>query len=158
MKKVKFGHINIDNVFDLLPEINKIKEEIADFAKSMENQLIELQNEIEKKEEEIYNFRRSISKKKKEQAENELISLKNRVTNFQQNTITLLKEKEVSVLEPFFVKIKETIKIIGEEKKLIYVFDSNSLLFISNESIDITPDVISILKLTDNKQAEEFLN
>ena len=158
MRKSKFGHINIDDVFDLLPGKDKVKDEIADFAKSMESQLIDLHNELEKKEEEINSFGNSRNKKKKNQAETEYSSLKDRIYIFQQNAITLLKEKEASLLEPFFSKIKDAIKVVGEEKGLIYVFDSNSLLFNSKDSIDITPDVISILKLADISKNDEFLN
>ncbi len=158
MRKSKFGHINIDDVFDLLPEKDMVKDQFADFARSMESQLIDLHKELGKKEEEISSLGSSRNKKKKSQAENEYSSLKDRIYVFQQNAITLLKEKEASLWEPFFSKIKDAIKIVGEEKGLLYVFDSNSLLFNSKDSIDITPDVISILKLTDNSKKDEFLN
>ncbi|MDR2836519.1 MAG: OmpH family outer membrane protein [Bacteroidales bacterium] len=140
-QKGKFGHVDSNAIFDLMPEKNDSKKTLEEYSRTLEEQMAVLQKEFETKYTEYQSKSTTWSSSIKELKEDDLMTLQQRIQNFQQQAQKDLQEKEASLLEPLYNKIKDAIKTVGEEKALIYVFDVNSLLYFSSESVDVTPDV-----------------
>lgn len=137
----KFGHVDSNAIFDMMPEKNEIKTVLETFGKSLEDQMTILKKELETKYVDYQNNSSTWSDAVKEMKEEELYSLQQRIQNFQLKAQQDMSDKETSLLEPIYNKIKDTIKAVGEEKSLMYVFDVNTVLYVSPESVDITKDV-----------------
>jgi len=140
-QKTKFGHINQDSIFDAMPEKAQITKALEEYGRTLENQMLELQKEYETKITEYQANMNTWSPAIKEIKEEEIYSMQQRIQNFQQKAQRDIVAKENELLEPIYDKIEKAIKLVGEEKNLIYVFNSAALLYISSESVDITKDV-----------------
>jgi outer membrane protein len=73
--------------------------------------------------------------------EEEIVNLQQRIQAFQVRAQEDLQNKEAELLEPIYTRIQEAIKTVGAEKSLLYVFEISTLLYFSEESVDITNDV-----------------
>ena len=73
--------------------------------------------------------------------EEEKVNLQQRIQAFQVRAQEDLQNKEAELLEPIYTRIQEAIKTVGAEKSLLYVFEISTLLYFSEESVDITNDV-----------------
>lgn len=140
-QKGKFGHVDTNAIFALMPEKQTASKQLEDYAKTLESQLQSLNKELETKYNEYMANSGSYGKAIKQMKEEELVGLQQRIQAFQSSAQEDLQNKEAELLEPIYKKIKDAIKTVGEEKGLVYIFDVNSLLYYSSESIDVTNDV-----------------
>lgn len=140
-QKTKFGHVNTESVFSKMPEKEQVTKEMETYAKNLESQLMELNKDFEQKYTDFQANEASYSPSIKQMKYEELSSLQQRIQAFQVRAQEDMQHKQEELLAPLYTKIKNAIKLVGEEKSLIYVFEENTLLYISSESIDITQDV-----------------
>ncbi|MDY0160507.1 MAG: OmpH family outer membrane protein, partial [Bacteroidales bacterium] len=63
------------------------------------------------------------------------------IQNFQASAQSDLQLKEQELIEPIYDKIKNAINEVGEAEGLLYIFDESTLLYHSNESVDVTDKV-----------------
>ncbi|MDL2262010.1 OmpH family outer membrane protein [Bacteroidales bacterium OttesenSCG-928-I21] len=140
-QKGKFGHVDSNSIFAEMPERNQVQKAIEDYARSLENQMQELYKEYETKLTAYETEKDSYSSSVKQLKEEEIMNLQQRIQSFQARAQQDLQNKELELFEPITEKIKTAIKEVGEEKALIYVFDTAGLLYYSSESVDVTPEV-----------------
>jgi outer membrane protein len=140
-QKTKFGHVDSNAIFAELPERGDAVKIVEEFIKTLESQLLVLNEERQKKYDAYVAERETYSNSIKQMKEEEIMTLEQRIQSFQQRAQQDAQAKEVEVLEPIYSKIREAIKVVGEEKGLMYVFDVSSLLYFSPESVDVTADV-----------------
>ena len=74
----------------------------------------------------------------KEDKENEMNSLDQRIKEFQQNAGETLQKKQAELFQPIIEKVQKAIKEVAKENKFTYIFDVASLLYHSEGSMDIT--------------------
>lgn len=140
-QKGKFGHVDTNELFSQMPERADAVKAVESLAKSLEDQLMALQKEYSEKLSDYQANYETMTQSVRSLKEDDIMKLQERIQIFQQNAQTDLQKKEMELLDPIYTKIRDAIKVIGEEKSLIYVFDVNSLLYFSSESTDVTPDV-----------------
>lgn len=140
-QKSKFGHVDSNSIFSLLPERADAVKTVEDYVRGLENQLQLLNQELEEKYSKYMEEQENYSPSIKQMKEEEIVNLQQRIQAFQQRAQQDMQAKEIEVLEPLYNKIKDAIKVVGEEKGLMYVFDTSSLLYFSSESVDVTTDV-----------------
>jgi outer membrane protein len=140
-QKSKFGHVDSNSIFSVMPERDQAQKAVEEYARALESQLQELYKEYEAKLASYEVERDSYSSSIKQLKEEEIMNLQQRIQSFQSRAQQDLQNKEVELLEPIYNKIKDAIKIVGEEKTLMYVFDASTLLYFSAESVDVTSDV-----------------
>jgi outer membrane protein len=74
----------------------------------------------------------------REDKEKEMNDLNQRIQDFQQTAGQGLQKKQQELLQPILEKIQNAIKEVAKENKFTYIFEVQSLLYHSEESIDIT--------------------
>lgn len=140
-QKMKFGHVNTTSVFESMPERETAKNEIEKFARQLEEQMQMLNVELEEKYNNYLENAESLAPSVRQNKEKELADLQQRIQNFQASAQSDLQLKEQELIEPIYDKIKNAINEVGEAEGLLYIFDESTLLYHSNESVDVTDKV-----------------
>lgn len=148
-QSIKIGHVDSNSIFDLMPEKQTSKQTLEEYAKTLEDQLTSLYQEYETKNNDYmaYSEKENASAAVKQMKEQDVLNSQKKIQIFQQTAQKDMQDKETSILEPIYSKIKDAIKEVGKEMNLTYVLDSASLLYAAPESIDITPNVKTKLNL-----------
>ncbi len=137
-QKAKFGHVNSNAVFTLMPEKQVASKAVEDYAMTLETQLQSLNKELELKYNDYMEKQETMSPSIKQMKEEEIVNLQQRIQAFQTRAQEDMQAKEIELLEPIYTKIQNAIKEVGEENSFIYIFDESTLLYHSSESVDVT--------------------
>ena len=138
----KFGHLNAQELISIMPERDKAIEQLQDYAKGLESQLMSMQAEYQSMIEDYQNNEASYDDLTKQDKIAEIQGLEQRLTTFQQSAQTSLQNKEIELLRPIEEKAQNAIKIVAEKGKYTYILDSSSgILLYSKESEDILEKV-----------------
>jgi len=141
----KFGHIKSQELLQSLPESEQAQKALEGEQKSMKDQLetmnVEANNKIN---DYVTNDKLPVGDPKrwsdliKADKEKEIQGLQQRIQEFQQTASDQLQKKQQELYKPILEKVDKAIKDVAKENKFTYIFDVNSLLYFSEESIDIT--------------------
>ena len=140
-QKQKFGHIDSNELLSVLPERDSAQAELEKYAKELDDQLKLMQNELDKKYTDYDSNKASYSAIVRKTKEEELMGMQQRIQAFQQNAQQDLQQKESDLLKPIYEKIQNAIKEVGDENAFTYVYDTATLLYYSDASIDVLPMV-----------------
>lgn len=144
----KFGHIDTQKLLQSLPDYSQAQEKLQAEGKSIQDQMEIMQVELNNK----YNDYMENEKlpagdpKKwsdivKADKEREIQDLQKRAQEFQMTAQQKMQEKQQELMKPILEKIDNAIKEVAKENKFTYIFEVTTLLYYSEESIDITPMV-----------------
>lgn len=142
----KFGHINLEDVVELMPERVKAEEEFNKELAGMEEQYATLRKEYETKMADYVTKRDSLTQLVRESKEEELNTLGQRIQSYQETAGQQLQQRQVDLMKPIYEKAQKAIQDVGKEKGLLYIFNVNEqlgglILYRSNESVDVLPFV-----------------
>jgi len=137
--KLKFGHINSNELIALMPAREKAQTQLQEYATQLEEQLTVMQTELENKynvylkQESTYN---DIVKETKQQ---ELQDLQTRIQEFQGSAQTRYQKKESELIQPIIDEANNAIQEVGKENGFTYIFDvsTGAVVYFSENSIDI---------------------
>lgn len=148
---IKLGHINTQELLAVLPQKIAAEEELRVHAAQLEEFQKSIQDELNKKYEAYLTERESYNDLVKATKEKDLQDLQQRLATYNKTAQQDLQQKESELIQPIIEKIKTTIDEVGKENGFLYIFDtaSGNLLFMSSESVDITPLVRKKLGLED---------
>lgn len=135
----KFGHIDMQGLIQVMPERVTAEADFNDVQKDMEDILSEMQKDYQAKLKGFEALGEDASEIKRNAKIGELQDIQQRIQNYTQAAQGQLQQKQAELLKPVYDKAQKAIEEVAKEKGLIYVFEANSLLFKSNESIDILP-------------------
>ncbi len=134
---VKLGHIDSQALLSVMPERNTAQNELKKFAEDLQDQMEIMQVEYNKKLNELNTKKDSLSDFLLKEKQKELLGLQQRIQEFQVNAQQELQKKEADLFKPIMEKAQKAIKEVAQEGGFTYIFDSNSLLYLSENSIDI---------------------
>lgn len=138
----KFGHINSDELFMLMPErdsvILQLENEQTLFQNTAEIMQVEYNNKLNDYTTELENLNPIVRQTKEE----ELVSLQQRMATFQQNAEQQMQQMQQSLMQPILQRADKAIKDVAKENKFTYIFDLSRgpiIYFDENQSEDILP-------------------
>ena len=135
----KFGTINTQEVFALMPEKATAEKTLQDLAKKYEDEFVKMREEFNKKYKEFM-AQDSLPENIKARRMQEVQELQQRIQNFQQQ-----------LFAPIEKKLTDAIKSVGTEQKFTYIFDLASpmpvILYHGAPSEDVTAAVKTKLGL-----------
>jgi outer membrane protein len=141
----KFGHIDSQKLVTSLPDSEKAQKALEAEGKSIQDQMEIMEVEYNNKINDYVNNEKlpAGDPKKwsdivKADKEKEIQDLQKRVQDFQSNANTQIQNKRNELFKPILEKVDKAIKEVAKENKFTYVFDIATLLYFSEESIDIT--------------------
>jgi outer membrane protein len=139
-KANKFGHINSNELLEIMPDKDTAEKKLQDYAKQLELQLSAMSGEYEKK---IADYQANVgvmNEVVKQSKEEEIMDLEKRIREFQGKAQTSLQTKEQELMKPLVEKAKSAIETVAKENGFTYVFDSGSgALLFQPETDDILP-------------------
>jgi outer membrane protein len=128
---LKFGHINSDELIQIMPEYDSATVTLEAFRKDLINALELMSVEFNNKNEAYQKDSKNLSDIVKQTKEQELIDMQKRIQDFQNNAQTQLQNKQAEVFQPIYAKVDKAIKDVGKDNGFLYVFDiaKGSLLY-----------------------------
>jgi outer membrane protein len=83
----------------------------------------------------------TLTESMKQFRQQELTELQQRIEVFAQTVQQDLQKKQQELVAPIQERMVKTIKAVGEEQGMTYVFDTVALIYISPDAIDLNPAV-----------------
>lgn len=141
----KFGHINSDELIQLMPEYDSATVKLEKFRKELINALELMSVEFNNKNDAYQKDMKNLSDIVKQTKEQELVDMQKRIQDFQNNAQTQLQNKQSEVFQPIYAKVDKAIKDVGKENGFLYVFDiaKGALLYYDETK---STNVLSLVK------------
>jgi len=138
---LKFGHIDLQALIQVMPERETVETEFNGFQKDLEDILGEMQKNYQTKLQELEQMGQEVSELKRNAKISELQNLNERIQAYHANAQQQIQQKYQELLNPLYEKALEAINEIAREQELMYVFETgaNVVLYKSNQSIDLFP-------------------
>jgi outer membrane protein len=119
----KFGHINSEELIQLLPEFDSASAKIEKFRQDLVNALELMSVELNNKSDSYNKESKNLTDIVKQTKEQELMDMNRRIQEFQNSAQQQLQDKQVELFQPVYAKVDKAIKDVGKENGFIYVFD-----------------------------------
>lgn len=136
---LKFAHIDSQALIEAMPETKTAQASIEKEAKGLEDQMGALQQEYQTKLADLSDNEDSLTEIVYQSKVEDLQGLQQRIQNFNSSAQQRLQQKQGELMQPVFTKANEMIATVAKEQDVIYVFDSNAVLYKSTASIDLLP-------------------
>ena len=120
----KIGHINSNELLELMPERTAAAKQVEQHAVQLENQLKAMSAEYQGKVSEYQNQQALMAEAVKQTKVKEITDLETRIQQFQQSAQEELQKKEAEVLQPIIDKAKKAIDDVAKEKGYDYILDT----------------------------------
>jgi outer membrane protein len=130
-QNMKFAHINSDELMQAMPEYDSATKKLESFRVELVNayelMTVEFRNKNETYQKESKNYTDLVRQNK----EQELADMSNRLQEFQTNANTQMQEKQATLFQPIIAKVDKAIKDVGKDNGFVYIFDvaKGSLLY-----------------------------
>lgn len=134
---LKFGHIDFQQLLQLMPERDVAQKAMAKVQSDLEVQSTTMQKEYADKLKEYQTQQKTLTDAIRAVKEDELQSIATRIQNFQQQAQENYQKEEAQKFQPIIDKARKAIADVGKEQGLLYVFEVNGVLYHSEQSIDI---------------------
>ena len=147
---LKFGHIDFQGLIQTMPERDVAQKAMAKMQTDLESQLGVMQKEYQTKGQEYVALvkQSNVTDAIRQAKEEDIQSLQQRITTFQQQAQENLQKEESKLFQPIVEKARKTIGDVAKEQGVLYVFDVNSVLYFNTaQSIDMLPLVKAKLGL-----------
>jgi outer membrane protein len=140
-QNLKFGHIDLQALVQLMPERASAETEFNSFQTELEEVLGEMQQNYQQKLKELEGLGEDASEVKRNAKITELQDIQQRIQNYQMTANQQLQQKQAELLQPVFDKAENAIQDVAKEQGLLYVFDTGTkvVLYKSNQSLDMLP-------------------
>ncbi len=136
---LKFGHIDMNALMQVMPERATAETTFNKFQSDLGDVYNDLQKDYQTKLDEFDKLGADVTEVKRNAKVTEIQDLSQRIQNFQESTQKQLQDKQTELMKPIYDKALKVIEEVAKEQGLIYVFDANSVLYKSNQSVDILP-------------------
>ena len=137
----KFGHINTQELFAQMPEVNQVKLKMDTIQGQYEEQLASMNEEFQKKYQDYQTQEATMADAIKQIRQQELQEMNQRIQLFYQTAEQDIQKKQQELLTPVHEKMAKAIKTVGEREGYTYIFDSAAMVHIGDDAIDVTPAV-----------------
>jgi len=139
-QEVKLGHVNSQEVLSQLPEVEKMKTELDNFGKQLEDMIMKMREEYSTKITEFQEQQETMPESIKRMRISEIQEIEQRITTFQQQAYTDMQEKQQELIAPIIEKVRKAIGEVGAEGNFLYIFDTaqQSIIYESPRALDIS--------------------
>ncbi|MDE6453457.1 MAG: OmpH family outer membrane protein [Muribaculaceae bacterium] len=138
----KFGVVDINTVFEVMPETAKAQTELTDASKKYEDEFAKLREEVDKLFAEYQNLQKDPSTPDaiKERRLNELQERDQKVQQFRNTASQDLARLQEQLMAPIQQKIADAVKAVGQEGGYTFIFPNEQglLLYTGTDVTDVT--------------------
>jgi outer membrane protein len=126
--QTKIGYINTDELIGVMPEAEKADAELKEYQASLAQQGQDMMKELNDKDSLFVRDSAKLSPSMKEIKKNELISLYQRVQNWNQQAQEMYQQEAQKKIAPLRTKAMEAIRAVAKESGYSYILDINSVI------------------------------
>ena len=139
-KNIKLGHINSQELLQIMPGRDAAKDTLQKEASEIENTLKTMQAELERISNEFVQRQAEWTELIRNTKRSEIQDMQNRIQAFYESAQKQLQDREAELTKPIVDRAKKAIEDVAREGGYTYIFDSAALLY-SQDSEDIMPQV-----------------
>ena len=144
----KFGHVNMQEVMQAMPEYATAMSELKTLEEQYTNDLKQMQSEIQRKSEAFDKEQISLPENIKQRRQQEIQDAYQKYQESLQDNQLALQKAEQEKMSAIQTKMLDAVKAIGQEGGYVYIMTTNSIPYISTTlSIDVTAQVKAKLGL-----------
>lgn len=141
----KFGTVDTEAIFQLMPERTSAEEQLANASKTYENELTKLRENFDKEYAEFQALEENNPiRNSRMQA---LQELNNRIQQFYEQAQQDLARQQQTLLEPVQEKLTNAIKKVGANNGFTFIFPLGVSIYSGTDVVDCTPMVKAELGL-----------
>ena len=137
----KFGHVNTQELFAQMPEMNQVKLKMDTIQNQYEMQLASMNEEIQRKAQDYQAQEATMPDAVKQIRQQELQEMQQRIQLFYQTAEQDIQKKQQELLLPVHEKMVKAIKTVGDREGYTYIFDSAAMQYIAEGANDVMPAV-----------------
>ena len=139
--QVKIGHININELVELMPERDSAVVKLQNYAKELDETMQGMQQEFNTKLQTYQQKNATWTASILEAKTKELEEMQQRLQMFNQNAQQEMQQLQQSLFAPVYEKASKAVEKIGTDGGFTYIIDlsAGSLIFKGASSIDILP-------------------
>lgn len=145
----KFGHVNAQEIIQVMPDYTKAKNEIDALQKQYEDDLKSMQDELTKKSQAYEKEQATLPDNIKQRREQELQEMYQKIQQSYQDNQQALAKASQEKRQAITTKVIDAIKQVGQAGGYVYIMDvAGGVPYISTTlSTDVTADVKAKLGL-----------
>jgi len=144
----KIGHINSNELLQLMPERDQVQKELEEYQKQLQTQLQTMSTEYESKVADYQTNEKTWTDLVKRTKVREISEMEGRIQEFRQGAEQDLQQKEQMLVQPLLDKAEKAIKTVATENGYDYVLDTSAGLVLHfPEGDNILPLVKSHLQI-----------
>ncbi|WP_121246885.1 OmpH family outer membrane protein [Mucilaginibacter phyllosphaerae] len=140
----KIGHINFQQLIDLMPETKTVKSQLEIYQKQFIDQLTTMNNEYQTKGQAYQTKRATMTDAARGAAETELQDIAKRLQEYQQSSQQQVEAKQRELGKPLIDKARGAVETVAKEKGYGYVLDTTSEYLVVSPAAD---DLMAAVKL-----------
>ncbi len=136
----KIGHINADELLQMMPETKAAQTQLEAYGKQLEKEMEEMENELDTKYKAFVDNQAVLTTLAKQSKQQELQQLQQRIQEYGQNAQRDLQNKQVELLSPIIDKATAAVKEVAKENGYAYILDSSqskAVVIVDNDATDI---------------------
>ena len=147
--QAKFGHVNTQEIIQLMPEFTTARNEIEALTKQYEADLKLMQDELQKKGEAFEKEQATLPDNIKQRRQQELQDMYQKIQQSYQDNQQALQQAQQEKMQAITSKMLDAIKAVGTEGGYVYIMEMGSgIPFINTTlSTDVTAQVKAKLGL-----------
>ena len=147
--QAKFGHVNSQEVINVMPEYTKAKSEIDALTQQYDADLKSMQDELQKKAEAFDKEQDTLPENIKQRRNQELQDMYQKIQQSYQDNQMALQKASQEKMQAITSKVLDAIKTVGQEGGYVYIMDIGAgIPYISTTlSTDVTAQVKTKLGL-----------
>jgi len=137
----KLAYVNIQEIFQVMPELTEIEKTIADLNEQYKKELDKMYEEYAAKAKEYQDNLQTMAESIKTRRQGEIVDIEKRIGTFQQSANEELQKKQMELVNTLRQKILTATSEIGTENSYTYIFDisAQSIAYHSPKAVDVTP-------------------
>lgn len=140
----KIGHINADELLQLMPETKKAQTELETYGRQLEKDLTDMETELQNKIDSFRANEKMMTTLARETKTKELQELQMRIQEYSQRAQQDLQQKQVELLTPVIEKATKAVQEVAKENGFSYILDSSpskAVVVFAENGEDIMPKV-----------------
>jgi outer membrane protein len=140
--QTKIGHINFNQLIDLMPETKTVTAQMQAYQKTFIDQLTTMNNEYQTKGQDFQSKSATMTDAVRAAKGAELQDIQKRMTDFQNSAQQQVEAKKNELGKPLFDKATAAVNTVAKEKGYAYVLDSSQIsLLVSPDADDLMAPV-----------------
>lgn len=133
----KYAHVNADELFMLMPELQTVSARLDSLNRQYEDLLVTMQEELQRKAQDYESKAATMTDAMRQIQEEELGTMQQRLQTTYQTAQQDIAQKRQEYIAPVQERMLNAIQEVGREQGFTYVFNSSAMLYIDPSATDL---------------------